>query len=160
MTCVRPFYIFPVWKALIFAIYFPTAMSLQITIGSSQNHISEPTTKESRDDEFIDESWAKHQIMTATNWCNFKDEYTNSLEDWGHLIFACLSHFWSGGANYQIEHHLLPSLCNDALVEVAPIVRRICVKHNVPYPHFDYWTCLFRSHLSVISNLNTKESVA
>lgn len=39
----------------------------------------------------------------------------------------------TGGLNYQIEHHLFPMLPRHQFHKVAPMVRSLCKKHNVPY---------------------------
>lgn len=41
--------------------------------------------------------------------------------------------FLHGWLNYQIEHHMWPSLSMLSYQKAAPEVRRICEKHNVPY---------------------------
>jgi len=38
-----------------------------------------------------------------------------------------------GGLNYQIEHHLFPSMPRPHLRHVAPMVQTYCVSHGVPY---------------------------
>jgi fatty acid desaturase len=38
-----------------------------------------------------------------------------------------------GGLNYQIEHHLFPSMPRPHLRRAAPIVRDYCARHGVPY---------------------------
>lgn len=38
-----------------------------------------------------------------------------------------------GGLNYQIEHHLFPSMPRPHLRHVAPMVEAYCAKHGVPY---------------------------
>ena len=44
--------------------------------------------------------------------------------------------FWTGGLNLQIEHHLFPRLSSWQYPYIAPIVRRICAKHKVPYHYY------------------------
>ena len=39
----------------------------------------------------------------------------------------------TGGLNYQIEHHLFPTLPRHNFHLVAPLVKEICVKHQVNY---------------------------
>lgn len=41
--------------------------------------------------------------------------------------------FLHGFLNYQIEHHLWPSLSMLSYQKAAPIVREICDRHGVPY---------------------------
>ena len=38
-----------------------------------------------------------------------------------------------GGLNYQIEHHLFPSMPSPALRKVKPMVRRHCAQLEIPY---------------------------
>ena len=56
-----------------------------------------------------------------------------------------------GGLNYQIEHHLFPSMARPQLARTREIVREYCAKHSVPYAE----TSLWRSYAIVIDYLNT-----
>ena len=56
-----------------------------------------------------------------------------------------------GGLNYQIEHHLFPSMARPQLAKAREIVREYCATHNVPYTE----TSLWRSYAIVIDYLNT-----
>jgi fatty acid desaturase len=38
-----------------------------------------------------------------------------------------------GGLNYQIEHHLFPTMARNSLRHAAPIVRAYCDAHAIPY---------------------------
>lgn len=41
--------------------------------------------------------------------------------------------FMHGWLNYQVEHHLFPSLPLNHYQEMQPVVKEICAKHNLPY---------------------------
>jgi fatty acid desaturase len=41
--------------------------------------------------------------------------------------------FALGGLNYQIEHHLFPSMPRSNLRRAQPIVRQYCAEHDIPY---------------------------
>ena len=41
--------------------------------------------------------------------------------------------FWYGGLNYQIEHHLFPTLPRNRLKEAQHIVKAYCKQHSIPY---------------------------
>jgi fatty acid desaturase len=56
-----------------------------------------------------------------------------------------------GGLNYQIEHHLFPSMPRPNLRKVQPIVREFCAERGVPYTE----TSLLRSYRTVVRYLNT-----
>lgn len=55
-----------------------------------------------------------------------------------------------GGLNYQIEHHLFPTMARPHLGRVRSIVKEYCETHNVPYTE----TTLLQSYAVVIRYLN------
>ena len=65
-------------------------------------------------------SWAEVQVRTSGNWYP-----TNWL-----LKFV---EFQYGYFNYHIEHHLFPTFKPSLLKKISPIVKRVCLKHGVPY---------------------------
>ena len=56
-----------------------------------------------------------------------------------------------GGLNYQIEHHLFPSMARPHLRKAQPLVAAYCAAQGVPYTH----TTLWQSYRAVIGYLNT-----
>ncbi|MBN3859168.1 acyl-CoA desaturase [Neisseriaceae bacterium PsAf] len=44
-----------------------------------------------------------------------------------------LMHIMSGNLSYQIEHHLYPDLPANRYHEIAPRIREICARYNIPY---------------------------
>ncbi len=58
--------------------------------------------------------------------------------------------FMMGGLNYQIEHHLFPSMPRPNLAKVQPLVRAHCARHAVTYTE----TSLLASYAIVIRYLN------
>ena len=58
--------------------------------------------------------------------------------------------FAMGGLNYQIEHHLFPSMPRPNLKKVQPLVRDYCALQGVPYTEVG----LFESYGIVIDYLN------
>ena len=58
--------------------------------------------------------------------------------------------FALGGLNYQIEHHLFPSMARPNLKLVQPTVKQYCQDHGVPYAEVG----LFESYGIVVSYLN------
>ncbi|GAC00556.1 putative fatty acid desaturase [Gordonia namibiensis NBRC 108229] len=58
--------------------------------------------------------------------------------------------FMMGGLNYQIEHHLFPSMPRPNLAKVQPLVRAHCARHGVQYTE----TSLVGSYGIVIRYLN------
>jgi len=44
-----------------------------------------------------------------------------------------------GGLQFQLEHHLFPRMPRCQLRGIAPIVRDLCKKHNLPYRSLSFW---------------------
>ena len=55
-----------------------------------------------------------------------------------------------GGLNYQIEHHLFPSMARPHLHTAAPLVSHYCRQHDVPYTE----TTLLQSYGIVLKYIN------
>jgi linoleoyl-CoA desaturase len=64
-----------------------------------------------------DMDWGEMQVRNSGNFCT------------GNMILTRLY----GGINYQIEHHLFPSLCSWHLPEISQVVKETCAEHGVPY---------------------------
>jgi fatty acid desaturase len=56
-----------------------------------------------------------------------------------------------GGLNYQVEHHLFPTMPRANLKKAAPIVKEFCRQHGITY----YATGVFRSYFEVFQNFKT-----
>ena len=55
-----------------------------------------------------------------------------------------------GGLNYQIEHHLFPSMPRPAMRDARPIVRAYCGELGIPYVE----TSLFASYRQALTHLH------
>jgi linoleoyl-CoA desaturase len=79
----------------------------------------------------IQNAWAIHQMETTMNFAS-----RNKWLSW-----------YIGGLNYQIEHHLFPSICHVHLPEIAPIVREVAQEFGIPYNELPTIRHALRSHL-------------
>jgi fatty acid desaturase len=100
------------------------------------------------------------QIGTASNHVDGEGD------DWGVVQvrnsgnFAVggrelVCHFF-GGINYQIEHHLFPSVNHVHLPRISKIVREVCQEHGVPYVVEPSVWSAFASSLSHYKAVQTK----
>ena len=108
---IWPFLYFSWSKALVWAIIPNIGFSISFMINSQINHL----TLECSD--ACDTNFLKHQVLTARNF---------GMTSWFCGIY-------SGHLNYQIEHHLFPFVNHCHLPYLAPMVEKVCDKHNVPY---------------------------
>lgn len=59
----------------------------------------------------------------------------------GTIDISCAScmDWLFGGLQFQLEHHLFPRLPRCHLRKVAPVVKDLCKKHNLPYRSLSFW---------------------
>jgi linoleoyl-CoA desaturase len=72
----------------------------------------------------VDASWAQHQLATTVNFSR-----GSRLVTW--LV---------GGLNYQIEHHLFPTIPRANMRAAREIVRPFCQQQGLPYDEVGAWT--------------------
>jgi fatty acid desaturase len=58
--------------------------------------------------------------------------------------------FVLGGLNYQIEHHLFPTMPRPNLRRAQPLVRAFCRQHGLPYTE----ASLFGSYAQAVRHLH------
>ncbi len=81
-------------------------------------HVVEGTQfPEPNPDSRINTDWAAHQMYTSANFAN-------------NNFFA---NFFTGGLNFQIEHHLFPKVCHIHYKKIKPIVMQTAKEFNLPY---------------------------
>ena len=120
-----PFFRFPLLKAAIWNTIPNILFSCSFMINSQINHLTEECAHAS------DTNFLKHQVQTAQN-------------------FGCDSLFcfiFSGGLNYQIEHHMFPFVNHCHLPHLAPAVKLICTKHGVTYNEAKGYRDAFSRHM-------------
>lgn len=82
----------------------------------------------------IENAWAVHQLKTTVNFAR-----RSKLISW-----------YVGGLNYQIEHHLFPSISHVHYPKIAPIVKKVAHEFDLEYmEHKTFWQAL-RSHISAL----------
>ncbi|XP_072494723.1 fatty acid desaturase 2-like protein FADS2B isoform X1 [Notamacropus eugenii] len=81
-----------------------------IALVTQMSHIPMRMSKEENKD------WFSTQVLAT---CNVKQSFFN---DW-----------FSGHLNFQIEHHLFPTMPRHNYYKIAPLVRSLCAKHGIDY---------------------------
>ena len=61
-----------------------------------------------------------------------------------------ITDFVYGGLNYQIEHHLFPSMPRNNLRKVQPIVKEFCRNHGIPF----HETSVMQSHREILGYMH------
>jgi linoleoyl-CoA desaturase len=95
-------------------------------------HVVESVSFNNPDDTngVIEQEWAIHQINTTSNFAT-----KNPLVSW-----------FTGGLNYQVEHHLFPRISHVHYPALNKIVRETCEKFGVQYNEYGTVIAAVRSH--------------
>jgi fatty acid desaturase len=118
------------WPGALAAILIREAVS-GLYMGSvfAPNHKGMPMVGSDSDLSFLE-----RQVVTARNVRGGR------LLDW-----------WYGGLNYQIEHHLFPTLPQNRLRQARLFVKGFCAERGIPYLETSLWD----SYRQLVSSLDT-----
>ena len=97
------------------------------------NHKGMPMVPENAKVDFF-----SRQVLTSRN--------VMAKSRWGNEVLSIIF----GGLNFQVEHHLFPSMPRANLAAVSQIVRNYCAEHQIPYTI----ATVRQSYAQVITYLN------
>jgi fatty acid desaturase len=123
------FLVLPPGKAVAFLAVQLAVFGLYMGASFAPNHIGMPLVSPRLKLDFL-----RRQVLMSRNISG------------GPLISVFM-----GGLNYQIEHHLFPSMARPHLRRAQPLVAAYCAAQGVPYTR----TSLWQSYRVVIGYLNT-----
>jgi fatty acid desaturase len=120
--------VLPPLQAAVFAVVQQGLFGLYLGCSFAPNHKGMPTLTEADELDFL-----RQQTLTSRNvrGSRFVD-------------------FLLGGLNYQIEHHLFPSMPRPNLRRAQPLVRAFCREHDIPYTE----ASLFGSYAEALRHLH------
>ncbi len=81
--------------------------------------------------------WATHQVKTTANFAT------------GHPVIT----FFTGGLNYQIEHHLFPHISHVHYPKLSEIVRATCRDHGLTYHEWPTMRQAVVSHIKFLKKM-------
>ncbi|HEU5378938.1 MAG TPA: acyl-CoA desaturase [Ktedonobacteraceae bacterium] len=99
------------WQALLFVGLHQALTGLYLGSIFAPNHKGMPILEKENSWDFL-----HRQVLTSRNV---------SAHPW--------TDFWYGGLNYQIEHHLFPSMARNKLKEAQLVVQAFCQERAIPY---------------------------
>ncbi len=130
----------PWWMILIFfvAMHFTTGLLFGMIFQTA--HVMPgreyPVPEESGN---IEENWMIHQMNTTQNYAPKS------------RIFA----WFVGGLNYQVEHHLFPSICHIHYPKISGIVKNTANEFGVPYQSARTFVGALVEHGKMLKHLGT-----
>jgi fatty acid desaturase len=105
------FHFLGVYPAIVFVVVHQMAFGLYMGSVFAPNHKGMATIESGPDVDFLLE-----QVLTSRN-----------------VNPGRVTDFLYGGLNYQIEHHLFPSMPRNRLRQAQPLVASFCAEHGIPY---------------------------
>lgn len=134
-----PIYFMGVGKAMLFFFTFSLAMGLALAIVFQLAHVVELTKFPMPKDESnkIEHDWFYHQFATTANFAT-----ENPLVTW-----------YTGGLNFQVEHHLFPRISHVHYPAISKIVKKVCAEYQVPYNEFPTVFQAVSSHFTFLKML-------
>jgi fatty acid desaturase len=91
-----------------------------------------------------------HKGMPVLSGAEGRDPFWRQVLTSRNVRGGLLTDLALGGLNYQIEHHLFPSMPRANLGRAQLIVSQLCAEHDVPYLE----TSLFDSYAEVVRHLH------
>lgn len=88
----------------------------------------------------LENNWAIHQLHTTTNF-----GHKEKLFSW-----------YVGGLNYQVEHHLFPTICHVHYRNIAKIVEQTAAEFGLPYKSKDTFFQAIAAHARQLKMLGEK----
>ena len=121
------FLIFGMVSGIVISVVFQLAHVVEETIYPEINQETGST----------DDEWVIHQLKTTSNFSP-----TSLLVRW-----------FTGGLNYQVEHHLFPNISHIHYPAISKIVEQLCKEYDVPYLTHKYFSTAVKSHLKHLKHM-------
>ena len=87
--------------------------------------------------------WAEHQVETTVDFAQ-----KSRLLAW-----------YLGGLNFQVEHHLFPTVSHVHYRRISPIVEDMCAQHGLPYNNNATLMDALRSHSRWLKRMGERPPV-
>src|SRR5205085_8841609 len=117
-----------IWQVVLFTIVHQALFGLYLGSVAAPNHKGMLIIDKDSPLDFL-----RQQVLTARN-----------------VKAHPLTDFWYGGLNYQIEHHLFPSMPRTSLRKAQRLIKAFCDERAIPY----YETSILQSYQEILQHLH------
>lgn len=116
---VVPIAVCGVWPVLLFYVVAAFVQGVTLSVVFQLAHAVEEAEfpMPESDSGQMENAWAAHQVETTVNFAR-----KSRLVSW-----------FTGGLNFQIEHHLFPRICHVNYPAISKLVEQTCREHGVKY---------------------------
>jgi len=138
------FFNIPLWQSVVGFILMHFLAGIVLTVIFQLAHSVEGTEHPLPNQEgMIENDWAIHQLETTVNFCP-----NNRWLSW-----------FIGGLNFQIEHHLFPTICHVHYPKIAPIVEATAKEFGIKYKVHRSFKDALKSHILFLQKVGTMPSL-
>lgn len=141
-----PIYLLGVNQWLVGYLVMNMVMGLTLALVFQLGHVVEHTQFYQAKEEggMLPVHWAEHEVQASANFA-----ISNKLVTW-----------YTGGLNYQIEHHLFPRISHVHYPAISKLVQQTCHEYGLPYFSYPSFTSAVRSHFRLLRTLGNTPPVA
>jgi linoleoyl-CoA desaturase len=134
-----------VWQVLLGILVTHYVVGFILAIVFQPAHVIEGTEFPLPDDtRTLENNWAIHQLLTTTNFWNNSKWFT----------------WYVGGLNFQIEHHLFPTICHVHYRKIARIVKSTALEFGLPYKTSPTFLDALAGHARLLKELGKRPALA
>lgn len=91
-----------------------------------------------------EDEWMEHQLKTTANFAR-----KNKIINW-----------YVGGLNYQVEHHLFPTICHIHYPAISEIVKKTAAEFDLPYKEYKKLSHALGAHMRHLAAMGQKPALA
>ena len=139
LVLVVPLLMHPLWIVLLVGLTVSFIEGLTLSIVFQLAHCVEEAAfpLPRHDTDRMETAWAEHQVQATVDFGR-----RNRLLSW-----------FTGGLNFQIEHHLFPRICHIHYPAIAPLVEETCREYGLPYVANETFLSAVGSHFRWLKRL-------
>lgn len=136
----------PWWKIVLGFALMHFVCGLNLALIFQPAHVVEETEfpLPEGDSQSMENDWASHQMRTTANFAPK----------------AWLFSWFVGGLNFQVEHHLFPTICHIHYKKISPIVKQTAEEFNLPYHSKKTFFGALASHAKMLYHLGQMPKIA
>lgn len=127
---------FSIWQILLGFFIMHWIASIILSFVFQMAHVVEGAEQYAEGPE-MEREWHVHQLYTTSDFAR-----NSPILSW-----------YVGGLNYQIEHHLFPSICHVHYKQLAPIVQKTAEEYGIPYNLKKGFAAAMQSHIKRLREL-------
>ena len=132
------------WKVLLgfFIMHYTAGLILSIVFQLA-HVVDKATNPQPNESGEMENTWAIHQLFTTVNFAP-----KSKIVNW-----------YTGGLNYQIEHHIFPHISHVHYAKISKIVKKTAKECQLPYYEYETFRSAVIAHFKYLKELGMKPAL-